>query len=331
MENREKDHNVVPFPNLKQRILEKGMDAIKHKQFDEALDLLQQALPLEEQIDEVYLGIVVCLFELGHLEEAKEKCQLMLKQDIGDYYDVLQIYLTILIQLRKYDEVETTIEAVLQEGKIPSQTVENFYKLLDFSRKMTRYDDKENALIDVGLLVDDVSIADQWNIIQALRNEKQNISYAYQTLEEFLLDDTKHPLLKTAILEMYVEKGIVRNIKVEKFGLTMDVQTTELHEVPSHSFTLRVLQSLDQALGNENPSLFELVKDMWHRHLLVMYPFIPEPEQPNLWSAGLHKVGYDTHGIDVDLDELTVLYGITINDLLFSSSRIREIEEISYI
>lgn len=322
---------VVPFPNLKQRLLDKGMGALQQKKFEEALELLQQTIEMDDQLEEVQLAIIVCLLELGYLDEAKQKCQTMLQQDIGDYYEVLQIYLTILIQLRQYEEVEATIEAVLQEGKIPSQTVENLYRLLDFSRKMTSNVMEEKPLVDVNLLRENLPLSEQWNIIQALRHEAHGISFAYDALDEYLRDESKHPMLKTVILHMFIEKEISRKLEVEKFGNYIKVTTGELHDITNHPFTMSVLQALDHFLGNENPSLFEVVKEMWNRHLYVIYPFIPQPENANMWAAGIHKVGYDLHGIDIDLAEITSLYQISTKDLLFTSSRIREIDDISFI
>ncbi|MFZ3588365.1 tetratricopeptide repeat protein [Bacillus sp. DJP31] len=322
---------VVPFPNLQQRLLDKGMEALQQKKFEEALELLQQTLKLDDQLHEVQLGIVICMLELDFLDEAKERCQAMLQQDIGDYYEVLQIFITILIQLQQYDEVEMTIEAVLQEGKIPPHTVENFYRLLDFSRKMTTSDHTEKPLMEVERLLEDISISEQWSIVQALRNERLGISFAYDTVDKFLQNESKHPMIKTAILHMFIEKEIQRSVEIEKFGQHMNCKTEELHATETHFFTLAVLQQLDDTLGNENPSLFEVVKEMWHRHLYVMYPFIPSPEEASTWAAGLHKIGYDFHGIDVEPEEIADLYNIASTDLVYCCGRIREIEEISWI
>lgn len=61
------------------------------------------------------------------------------------YFTVLQVYMTILIQLKKYEEVKSTIEAVLEENQLPAESAEQFYKLLDFSRKMTDPDRVDEA------------------------------------------------------------------------------------------------------------------------------------------------------------------------------------------
>ncbi|KAA0549207.1 tetratricopeptide repeat protein [Bacillus sp. BGMRC 2118] len=333
MDTNDQFKNVIPFPNLQKRLLDKGMEAIQNKKFDEALTLLEQALEQDETLDEVRFGIVICLFELGHLEEAKDSCYRMLTEDIGDYYDVLQLYLTILVQLGNYEEVETTIEAVLQENKIPPQTVENFYKLLDFSRKMNADEEViiETPRVEVNQLIESESIQEQWNVVQALRNERLGISYAYPFLDQYLLDNMKHPIVKTAILQLFVEKDIYREISVEKFGRNVTINTAELYDMETDPFSHQVIQVLDGSLGTENPSLYEVVKEMWFRHLYVSYPFHVQPEKEEIWAAGLHKVGYDLHGIDVETEEIAEQYGISVQDVLLASQRIKEVEEISYI
>ena len=101
---REKNRtNVIPFPNLKDRLLEKGMDALKGKNFQEALIMFSDAKKLDQDQAEIHLGIALCLMELGELEDAKKVCKKMLLEDIGHYFTVLQVYLTILIQLRQYE------------------------------------------------------------------------------------------------------------------------------------------------------------------------------------------------------------------------------------
>jgi tetratricopeptide (TPR) repeat protein len=333
MTQRDKNSNLVPFPNLKQRLLDKGMEALQQKKYQEALQLLQQTLEMDDELEEVRLAIVVCLFELGHLEEAREKCQMMLHQDIGDYYEVLQIYLTILVQLGQYKEVETTIEAVLQEDKIPHQTVENFYRLLDFSRKMTvnKEIDHPQREVEVQLLLEDLSFSEQYAIVQALRGENYGISFAYPVLDQYLMDSTKHPVIKTAILHMFMEKEISRSLEVEKFGRSMVLNSVNLQGISSHPFTMKVIRLLDDTLGNENPSLYEVVKEMWYRQLYVLYPFLPNPEEEAIWAAGIHKVGYDFHGIDVEPEEIAELYHISVRDLTYASNQIKEIDEIAFL
>lgn len=49
---------------------------------------------------DLHLGMAICFLELGELEEAKSVCEKMLKEGYGHYFTVLQVYMTILIQLK---------------------------------------------------------------------------------------------------------------------------------------------------------------------------------------------------------------------------------------
>lgn len=70
--------------------------------------------------------MAICFLEIGELEEARGICEKMLKEGQGHYFTVLQVYMTILIQLRQYDKVKETIEAVLEENKLPPKALNSF-------------------------------------------------------------------------------------------------------------------------------------------------------------------------------------------------------------
>lgn len=74
--------------------------------------------------------MAICFLEIGELEEAKGICEKMLKEGQGHYFTVLQVYMTILIQLRQYDKVKETIEAVLEENKLPRKAPNSFTNCL---------------------------------------------------------------------------------------------------------------------------------------------------------------------------------------------------------
>ena len=55
---------------------------------------------------------------------------------IGDYFQMVDLYLTILIQLHEYQEIVITIEALLDEKEIPPEKHDHFLTILQFSRRM---------------------------------------------------------------------------------------------------------------------------------------------------------------------------------------------------
>jgi tetratricopeptide (TPR) repeat protein len=329
-----KNGKLIHFPRLKERLIDKGLQALHDKKFSEALSLLRQAEEMMANSPEIELGIVICLVELGDLEEAKQRCMRMLHEAKGDYYQVLQIYLLILIQLHEYKEMQITIEAVLEENRVPAQYAENMYKMLEFSRSMNEKHGKkasedEQFLEYADILLKGNRIDKQLETIQTFKN--MNIKKYISILQEFLQSPEKHPVLKTSILQMLMEQEIDQQIVVEKFGRITTVNPVELSSDIEKMKGTEVLSLIDDMIGNDNPTLYELLKDLWLRHLYVLFPFSPEPENANQWAAALHAIGLEMFGLEIDWNKVKELYGVIDNDLSFLCAKIKEIEEISYI
>lgn len=332
--DKKKKSNVIPFPNLKDRYIDKGMALLKEKKFHEALEMFSEAKKINEDKAEIHLGMAICFMELGELLEAKDICKKMLMEDIGSYFTVLQIYLTILIQLREYHEVQSTIEAVLEENHLPAESAEHFYKLLEFSRKMTQNDVdivEEDDESTQTMYIEDIieNTTKQMAYIQSLKD--RNVNKHFSSLKVLLENPKSHPMVKSMILHLMIENEIEKEVTVYKFGESITVIPAKLEDISELPFTKKVLTILDDTLGNENPTLYEAVKELWIRHLYVLYPLLPQPTDADLWAAALHIVGYEMHGITLDPEEVQQLYKRSTSELHDACKKIYQIEEISYM
>ncbi|MGM7682448.1 tetratricopeptide repeat protein [Cytobacillus sp. Hm23] len=332
-DNRKQRENILPFPNLKERLIEKGFDQLQHKQFQEALLLFDQAGELERDHPEIELGTVLCLFELNRFEEAKEICNSMLQKGIGDYYQVLQIYTSILLQQGHYNEIITTIEAILQEGNIPSEYAENLFKLLDFSRKMNvnNVESGNNDNIAEGDTFDQMlnqgdDIEEHWKAIQLLRN--QNVRRERQTIETYLINPNKSPLIKSALLQVLMEQEVEFDISIIKFNRDITIKPTELLDSREDPFTKEVLTILEKNVLNENPTLYEVIQEIWFRHLFILFPLYPEPKEANLWAAALHIIALEMQGFDHDRHSIVSKYDVNNEQLMQACEAIYKIEDL---
>lgn len=330
--------NIIPFPNLEERLLQKGLEALQNKKFKEATIHLTQALEMDPENSEFHLALVICLFESGELEEALAVCKKMLQEDKGDYFNVLQIYLTILIQLGHYEEVTTAIEAVLEEDKLPAEYAETYYKLLDFSRKMQSPKDGSEKEEDIPAdfaeslsfrLSKEAAVQEQLEAIRSLQDI--NIRKYLEIVLPILAAEDRHPVLKSILLQLLMENEIDKRVIVEKFGREMEVVPYELKDIADQEFTKNVLSHLEDFLAQENPTLFEMVKELWLRHMLVMFPFLPEPPDARLWAAGLLHTGMEFLGTADSQPGAEQLFGVDEADLEKICGAIRRIEEISYL
>jgi tetratricopeptide (TPR) repeat protein len=327
-----KKGKIIHFPKLKERLVEKGLEQLQAKKYKEALSLLQKAYELDFTDADVELGIVLCLLELGETEQAKERCYKMLQEGKGDYFQILQIYLTILIHLQQYDEVMTTIQAVFEESDHIDVTLrQHLMNLLHFSIKMSKQPsidmEREEATKLVQRLQQSNHITEHINIIKQL--EKEDIDSALPMLKQYLANEKNSPFTKTMILQLLIAKRIAERIVVKKFGDTLTVIPSELNENIQSNFAIEVLRILENKLGTESPSLYSLAENIWLRYLYILYPFLPESGESSQWAAALHMAACEYQGLNINKENVAKLYGVSYEQIEPLCQSILEIEEIS--
>ncbi|QFT90098.1 hypothetical protein FIU87_15645 [Bacillus sp. THAF10] len=329
-----KNKKIVEFPNLKHRLLEKAMETMKEKKFQEALELFLQARENNYAYAEVELGMVVCYMELGQLTEAKNRCKKMLQEDIGDYFHVLQIYITILIQLKEYEEVKTTIEAILEEDKLPAQYAQSFYQLLEFARKMLPQGKEQVEFEpeygeDERLHLQDASTQKQFEIIQSLK--QRNIRPLIPEIQDYLKEELHHPVLKTFLVHILKEQGWDKEMEIVKLGQRVDFNPTSLKSGEEDPFLNKVITILEDKVESENPTLFESLKEMLVRIHTVLCPLSFDPDHPAAWAAGLHSVGGEMFGLGLNDEDLGDEYSVLPLELLQVKKAITKLEDFSYL
>ncbi|TLS39207.1 tetratricopeptide repeat protein [Pseudalkalibacillus caeni] len=336
--NDQEKGKVLYFPNLTQKLVEKGMAALKDKKYEEAYEHFNQLLEISPDHPQGHFGQVLCLVEFGRLTEAAERCEKMLNQDIGEYFDVMQVYISILVQLGKYQKVVTMIEAVLQENKMPPNIAESFYQLLHFSRKMTSYDFEDE------LIQDDEKGQDLQQLETYLQSEetekqciaiqklsKSNDPLAYELYKEYLKDSGKDPLLKSMILQILREKNIDDNIMIHKFGKDLIINPSRLVDIFKQEFSVSVKEELASKVEHNNPTLYEMCIQVWWHYLFAITPFDADPPVKELWAAAIQKVGSEINGIEVIDEEIAEEYGIKVNELREAAGKIDRIEKQAFI
>lgn len=96
--------NVIFFPGLEKKLTDLGLECLQLKKFDDAIDLLEEARVLDPENEDILIGLVMAYFEASAFKKAKELANIMLLKGIGDYFQMVDLYLTILIQLHEYPD-----------------------------------------------------------------------------------------------------------------------------------------------------------------------------------------------------------------------------------
>ncbi|MBB5172658.1 tetratricopeptide repeat protein [Texcoconibacillus texcoconensis] len=309
--------NVVLFPGLANRLVEKGMTSLKEKKHLEALHYFQQAVELEQEHPQARYGIVICFIEMKRLEEAREHCERLLKEGIGQYFEVLQVYVSLLVQLGEYQDVVDVLEPVVQEEKPPPDMAESLYQLLDFSRHMVKPDQEEHFKdLDVGedwtntkewlKFLQKGNKDQQWGAIQQLGPKMdEEVLDAYRT---FLKTEDNDPALKSYLLQLLKENEVTETFYIAKFGRTYSLIPNELESVFHERFGERVLAILHDTLAHENPTLYEMAEQLWWHYLFAIFPQSPEPDEESVWAAALHALTSRLLGGEDEADEIAMIY-----------------------
>ncbi|WP_100405027.1 tetratricopeptide repeat protein [Bacillus solitudinis] len=329
---RKKDSNIVLYPGLVKRLIEKGMDALKKKEARTAYDYFVSAEQHEPDNPQVRFGIVLSLVELGRLEEAVKLTSSLLKEGIGDYYDNLQVHISLLVQLGYYQEVVDILDAVLAENRIPSQFAESFYQLLHFSRQMI----DDNELIETiesqgddfthgsAQLLENNSLQKQWQGIQELKTSTHPV--AIESLITYI-ENVNHDLfLRSMALQVLHKHNIERPVTVEKLGQKDIFVPAALEELYEMQFGQSVVNMLEQQLEHENPILLEMAKQLCWAHLYIVYPFLPIPSEVPLWGAVFHLVASERLGLEETEEDIATIYGCSLKLLMEKGNEVIELE-----
>ncbi|KGA98100.1 hypothetical protein AJ85_09330 [Alkalihalobacillus alcalophilus ATCC 27647 = CGMCC 1.3604] len=306
-EKREKINKskIIPYPGLVRRLIEKGMESLKEKEPREAYELFNEAANYEPDHPQVRFGRVLCLVELGRLEEAVEQTTSLLHEDIGDYYDNLQVHISLLVQLARYHEVVHLLDAVLAENRLPSQHAESLYQLLHFSRQMTNDDsfttftereDEVNEHVLSMLQSDNVSL--QGQAIQILKT--MNKPYVIEAFISYVQEEQHDLLLRSIALEALHNFDVSESIHIKKLGMNQTVIPNQLPLVYEQPFAKEVIQLLSDFLEHENPNLLEMANQLCWAHMYAIYPFSPEPKQAELWATVFYIVVSNRMGMDIN-------------------------------
>lgn len=337
MNNLNDNNKVVLFPGLVSRLVEKGMSALKEKRHREALALFQQALTIEPYHAQARYGVVLSKIELGYLERAAEESKKMLHEDIGDYFDVLSVHISLLVQLARYEEVVTMLEAVLAEGKMPPSKAESFYQLLSFSRQMVETYEIDTDLTE--LMEEKEPEEPEEGIIQQLHSSETRAQWIAiqhlwendhpKVIEEFIkyIAVEEHDLiLKSMVLQALKEMNVQEKVLIKKLGMTSEIIPAELPEAFEQPFAKEVIQLVSDRLDQENPTLKEGTIQLWRHFMFAMYPFVPTPADVNLWAAAVHLVALESYAMELDEEVLADTYDVRVQAMLEMANKIIELE-----
>ncbi|KYD15235.1 hypothetical protein B4119_3010 [Parageobacillus caldoxylosilyticus] len=325
--NKDKNGKVILFPRVKERLVEEGLEALQAKRYEEALYFFSEAEQLGERRFSVQLSIAVCHYELGNFHEAERRLRVLLQENEGNM-DLLQMYLSILMQTHRYEQAETVIRDALRHHPLPASLRENLLNLFRFVQKMNKRPLPPAEQAKVQRLLESSDITEHMHVIRQL--EKEDIVPVLPQLKQYLVNETNSPIVKTMLLRLLTLKKIDDVVIVEKFGKRIEVTPALLNEQAETAFAAELLERLEHCLASENPGLYDVAAEIWLRYTYVLYPFSPEPAASKAWMAALHFVACQFQGVPAAMEKIAARYGVSGEEIAPLCDKLCEIENFSY-
>ncbi len=301
---------------------------IANNQFQDALDLLTD---LDDET--VRYQRLVCLYGLGEYHRAKAEGMLAKAKASNTYYDVISIYIA---SLKELEEFEEAIDIVVEELSMPYipyeyETVFNAAhdELLLAKREANEGMERHNnafSLEDMeNILMKDILNEDL--LYMAIEQmEEINIRRLLPAIRIFLKDSSKPSFAKSLLIELMIDQEIDEDMILIKNGIEYDINPSYAPLVLNQEVGGTILALLSEGIEDENPSLFCLCEQFLNYYLYLIYPkYINEYDYRSL-AAAIHYHLASMQYIDLEIDDIEMLYNCDEEEILEKLNEIKQIE-----
>ena len=269
-----KKENIIVFPGTFEKLVEQGIDCVELEEFEKAVDAFDQAIVYEPDYPEFLGPYAVALYETKDFQRAKDIAARLLHSGPTNYVDAMELYLTICIQLQEYDEVEMTIETLMDEEIIPPELLTKFNYLRELNNRLSeRYTSDElpsaeslftfEAFIEMDILMQQQSLASL---------EGTDLRQMTMVLEDIAESAHLSPLVVTFALTLLHQANYKTELTVRKFGLETAVIPALMTLPGQDEQTQKVLGVLEQRLY-QDPSRLEMIQGLIEKFAITAFPF----------------------------------------------------------
>ncbi|WP_431804684.1 tetratricopeptide repeat protein [Halobacillus andaensis] len=285
--------DIVLFPKWKSTLENTGFEAIKEKRFKDSAESFELLLEHGVAGHEVITGLLMSWIELGKYSEAEELCQEQMKKEEEYYYQYLHIYITILFQSNRYQELIDLLDEVFETEDIPHQNRTQLWQMYEVAKKLLQDVHKKES----DRLVDELKksfekgdLQKQWVAVNQLRKQPlpENLEYFKECLE----DEDVHPIIKTGLILWLREEGCTESVTIIKFGHKLEVTPSQLNSFQSDYIIQQIKMRLG-AVEQNNPTMFQVIHDLLDHYCYVRYPLFPSEEEVNYIVKALKQLGHE--------------------------------------
>ena len=148
------------------------------------------------------------------------------------YVEVMELYVTVCMQLKEYHQVESLITTLIEENVLPEDQLEKFERIRSLNQEVAKNLQKEDAK---RLLEEQEYELSKFSVLtpneQSIRLHRlmdTNVRQLKIALKAIIECPTIHPFVQSLALILLVEQEVSIDITVSKFDETITVNPNNL-------------------------------------------------------------------------------------------------------
>ena len=272
-----KHDNIIVFPGAAQKLIKDGHYYTEEYQYEEAVACFEKAFLYEEGDESALSAYAYALYELKAYDKAKDVCAQLLAMGTSLYVEVMELYITICMQLKEYHQVEALIDALIEENALPPAQLEKFQRLKELNVEVAK---KRQQKEDVQTLIEEqeyelatfTALEPNEQAMHLHRLMDTNIRQLKQQLKEMIEYEHIHPFVQSLALILLVEQEVSIEVNVTKFEHKKTVNPGQLQLPTQLPQYVQVKKIVENKL-EQDPTTLEMVQYLMAKHAIVTYPF----------------------------------------------------------
>ncbi|MDK9849003.1 hypothetical protein [Staphylococcus equorum] len=259
--------DIIPFPRSKDKLIREIKQSFNNNELDQMYDLFEDFEKQFELDEQMSLLKCAMLYKMGHYLELREEAIILLKQGITKYDDLMVYYVKSLNGLGQYFEVVDVINQIIDEVNDHKTRMELF-PLKEYALSQI---DKHNAHAAEMLRdFESLSLREQISTILTLIDHNQ---YRYQeTVVNIFNEIELAPNVVSIMLEYLRFAGYNQNIRVQKFGYTVEVNPNHLSGLEQTLFKIKIIPEVIKQMEDDAAQIVEEALHLMNNHAILLYP-----------------------------------------------------------
>lgn len=275
------EEKVIFFPGMIEKLITDGLAFAEDNNYIKASECFDQASMYTELDDTILSVYVLTLLETNRQLEAKLICEDLLKNKSDLIEQIVELYLTILLDLKDYNEVDKVLNKLLVDSRFTNERKKNFLQLKELSGRLAK---EQESLLDQETVVSpnvekerfalaeftSLNIMEQEKLLQ--ESFHKDITEAISSIITIVESKQVTPTIQTLAFLLLGAKDVTTEVTIEKFGLKEKVSPVSPPSVNAVSRIDAVKRHMQDIL-EKDPSKLQMAGGLVHSHAYALFPF----------------------------------------------------------